>query len=285
MLYHRKLQFMSDVLTAAEQKVADYIEEHSEDIRSMSSSAMAEASGVSQPTVIRFSKKLGYSSYRHMVNDIGVEDPDADINMEVYEHADTRATNAQIAEQHSAVIRMTFSMNGPELVDRAVDMICGASRILVAGFSERNYAFADYLCYRFGNIGMEAFTHSHSSMIYSKLMTCRQGDVLILLSESGETRDLINFAKLAKQRGMGVISLTRPSSNTVQSLSDVNFKLMEYGARTFLRSCMIRMSVLCIFDMIFLNLVKRDYPKYRTYSVHLNRMTKLAYEVPDGSEK
>ena len=47
MLFHHKLQFISGDLTASEQKVAAYIDEHRESVRGMSSSALAEASGVS----------------------------------------------------------------------------------------------------------------------------------------------------------------------------------------------------------------------------------------------
>ena len=48
MLFHHKLQFISGDLTASEQKVAAYIDEHRESVRGMSSSALAEVSGVSQ---------------------------------------------------------------------------------------------------------------------------------------------------------------------------------------------------------------------------------------------
>ena len=284
-LYHRKLTILYDDLTVSEQKIAQYIENHGDELRDMSSNALAAASGVSQPTVIRFSKKLGYSSFKHLIKDLCVEAPDAYINMDISVDDDTRSTNAQLAEQYSTIIKMTLSLNTPEAVDQAVADIYRAKQIVIAGFSERNYMFADYLAYRFENIGLNAYTHSHSSMIYAKLSNCEPGDVVILLSESGETRDILNFAKLAKTNGMHVISVTRAGSNTLQTLSDVNFRLVEYGIRTFMRTCMVRLSMLCVIDMIFLNLTKLDYDKFWMQSKRLNRMTKLAFEVPNEPER
>lgn len=285
MLFHHKLQFMLGDLTASEQKVAAYIDDHRENMRGMSSSALAEAAGVSQPTIIRFSKKLGYGSYKQMINDVGVENADEFINVDISETEDTSTTMALLAQQYSAIVNMTFSLNSAECIDQAVQTLYRARRVIVAGYSERNYYLSEYICYRLENIGKDACTNSHSSLLYARLLNCEAGDALIVLSESGETRDLVNFAKLARKRGIGIISITRSAANTIQHLSDVNFKVMEYGARTFLRSCMIRLSMSCIVDALFLNLIKMDYAGFRKRSVKLNQMTKLSYEVPDPGGK
>ncbi len=280
-LYHHKLQFMFGEFTPTERKIADYIEAHQEDVRGMSSIALAEAAGVSQPAIIRFSKKLGYGSYKQMINDVGVEQADEFINMDVEETEDTVTTMALLSKQYSTIVNMTFALNDVEQIDQAVQYIYQARKIVISGYSERNYYLSEYLCYRLMNIGLEAYTGTHGSMIYGQLLNCQAGDVLILLSESGETRDLVNYARVAKQRGIRIISITRFASNTIQRLSDVNLKVVEYGGRTFLRNCMIRLSMNCVVDTLFLNLVKLDYSAFRTRTAKLSQMTKLSYEAPD----
>ena len=131
MLFHHKLQFISGDLTASEQKVAAYIDEHRESVRGMSSSALAEASGVSQPTIIRFSKKLGYGSYRQMINDVGVENADEFINMDVSETDDTATTTALLAQQYNTIVNMTLSMNSIEDIDLAVQAVYQARKVMV----------------------------------------------------------------------------------------------------------------------------------------------------------
>ena len=285
MLFHHKLQFISKDLTVSEQKVAAYIDDHREAVRHMSSVSLAEAAGVSQPTIIRFSKKLGYGSYKQMINDVSVENNDEFINVDIAETDNTTTTMALIAQQYNTIVNTTFSLNSAENVDLAVKYLFQAKRIIVAGYSERNYYLAEYITYRLSNIGLDSYTNSHHSMILARLMNCEAGDVVILLSESGEAPNLINCAKLSIQRGVRVISLTRLANNTIQLLSDINFKVVEYGPRTYLRSCMIRLSMQCIVDMLFLNLIKEDYSAYRSRTSKLNQMTKLSYEAPDPKKK
>ena len=120
MLFHHKLQFISKDLTVSEQKVAAYIDDHREAVRHMSSVSLAEAAGVSQPTIIRFSKKLGYGSYKQMINDVSVENNDEFINVDIAETDNTTTTMALIAQQYNTIVNTTFSLNSAENVDLAV---------------------------------------------------------------------------------------------------------------------------------------------------------------------
>lgn len=108
---------------------------------------------------------------------------------------------------------------------------------------------------------------------------CDERDIIIVLSEFGETRDMVNFSKIAKKRGLKVISITKMSENTVKSLSDINFKLVEYGNRTFLRTNLIRSSLLAVFDMIYLNLLKKDFDRFEMHSTMMKIQTKLNYKA------
>ena len=51
-------------LRKSEQKVADYVLEHEAACQRISLEALAEQSGVSQPTVIRFVKALGFRGFK-----------------------------------------------------------------------------------------------------------------------------------------------------------------------------------------------------------------------------
>ena len=103
--------------------------------------------------------------------------------------------------------------------------------------------------------------------------------MIVILSESGETRDLINFAKMAKKRGMFVVTITKASKNTLQTIADKNLRIADYGLRTFLRNSVLRISVLSILDMLFLNLVKKNFNFYEREAAKLSFMTKLDYRL------
>lgn len=277
--YTNKLKMVFDGLTFSEEKLSNYIQEHREEIRTLTSQELADAVGVGQSTVIRFSQKLGYGNYKKMIADISMDNPDAYVDLEIEEQESTVETMEKLREQYNLILDMTFDMNKSDAVDTAVDYLYNARKIIIAGFSVRNNCFGDYFAHRLSYIGLDAYHHDHTTMIYSALNQCDERDVLLVLSESGETRDMVNFTKIARKRGMKVISITKMSENTVKSLSDINFKLVEYGNRTFLRTNLIRSSLLAVFDMIYLNLLKKDFDRFEMHSTMMKIQTKLNYKA------
>lgn len=277
--YTNKLKMVFDGLTFSEEKLSNYIQEHREEIKTLTSQELADAVGVGQSTVIRFSQKLGYGNYKKMISDISMDNPDAYVDLEIEEQESTVETMEKLREQYNLILDMTFDMNKSDAVDTAVDYLYNARKIILAGYSVRNNYFAGYFAHRLSYIGLDAYHHDHTTMIYSALNQCDERDVILILSESGETRDMVNFAKIAKKRGLKVISITKMSENTVKSLSDINFKLVEYGNRTFLRTNLIRSSLLAVFDMIYLNLLKKDFDRFEMHSTMMKIQTKLNYKA------
>lgn len=275
--YSQKLKSTFGDLTFSEEKLAQYIDEHRGEIGGITSQQLADLVGVGQSTVIRFSQKLGYGTFKKMIADITSDHPDESIDLEIDQDEDTAATNEKIRGQYDKILDLTFTYNSDLDIDEAVQYIYQAKRVVCCGFSARNIYFMQYFAYKLSSVGIDAFCDSNMSMIYSQLRQCREGDAIIILSESGETRDLINFAKLAKKSGMSVITITKVSKNTLQMIGDKNLKIADYGLRTFLRNSVLRISVLSILDMLFLNLVKKDFERFEKEATRLRYMTKLDF--------
>lgn len=277
--YTQKLKTTFDDLTFSEEKIAQYIDEHRTEMAGITSQQLADAVGIGQSTVIRFAQKLGYGSFKKMIADITSDNPDASIDLEIDQNETTATTNEKLREQYNQILDLTFSYNTYSDIDEAVDYLYHAGRVICCGYSVRNVYFAQYFAYRLSSVGVDSYCDSHTTMIYSQIRQCTEGDVIVILSESGETRDLINFAKLARKNKMKVISITKVSKNSLQMLADKNLKIADYGMRTFLRNSVLRISVLSILDMLFLNLVKKDFERYEKEWARLTFMTKLDYRV------
>ena len=277
--YTQKLKTTFGELTYSEEKLAQYIDEHRSEMTDITSQQLAAEVGIGQSTVIRFSQKLGYGTFKKMIADITSENPDESIDLEIEEHESTRETNEKIREQYNQILDLTFSYNTDVDIDEAINYLYHVKKVICCGFSARNVYFAQYFTYKLSSIGIDAFCDENMSLIYSKIRLCTESDVIVILSESGETRDLINFAKMAKKRGMFVITITKASKNTLQTIADKNLRIADYGLRTFLRNSVLRISVLSILDMLFLNLVKKNFNFYEREAAKLSFMTKLDYRL------
>ena len=69
-----KINAIKDNLTDNEKKIVEYLKNNCNDSKIMTSTEIASRINVSQPSVIRLSKKLGYSSFREMLADLPNEE-------------------------------------------------------------------------------------------------------------------------------------------------------------------------------------------------------------------
>ena len=76
---------------------------------------------------------------------------------------------------------------------------------------------------------------------------------------------------------MNVIAITRKNKNSLQSIADVALQVINYGDRGFVMMSMVRMSMLVLFDMILLNVIKKDYDDREKFSELIKLETKLNY--------
>lgn len=108
--YTNKLKMVFDGLTFSEEKLSNYIQEHREEIRNLTSQELADAVGVGQSTVIRFSQKLGYGNYKKMIADISMDNPDAYVDLEIDDQESTVETMEKLREQYNLILDMTFDI-------------------------------------------------------------------------------------------------------------------------------------------------------------------------------
>lgn len=278
-MYLAKLKSVMRNLTYSEEVLANYISEHTDEIINLTSTDLANICGVSQSTVIRFSQKLGYESYKKMALDISTKQSDENIDVSICADEDTSTTIEKLKSQYDYILNLTFSLNSIEEIEQAVELLHRANRIISFGFSARNNLFAQYFTEKLVVIGKNCKSELYPALVYSDIEQLEKDDVLILFSESGETRDLVNFAKLAHKKGAKIISVTRVQKNKLQSLADCSLKIVEYGNRNVLRSNLIRYSVLIIIDTLYLNLVKKDYENIEKLLVKHRIETKLNYKA------
>lgn len=280
--YSQKVKLAFDDLSYSQEKLSRYIEQNRPQIKNLTSEELAKQAGVSQPTVIRFSQKLGYGSYKKMIADLDSVDEDNDEDVDIEPGDEISDIDEKLKKQYYDAIDATFELNSEGSIQKAVTYIKHAQNIIVTGFSEKNIYFAEYLAYRLSFIGLNATAYSHRTTAFSHINMCSADDLLIILSESGETDLLINYANVAHEQDMKVLSITRKNCNTLQSSSDVNLKVLNYGNRDVMRMSMVRVSFLVVFDMLLMNTALTDYKQTERFAAKVQLQTKLNYKAKRG---
>lgn len=91
-MYQEKLKQVRNELTQTEKIIADFFQNHSLEARSFTSYQLADRLNIGQSTIIRFSKKLGYRSFRELLEDLSTSLTEEKVKEEIVVNEGTSST-------------------------------------------------------------------------------------------------------------------------------------------------------------------------------------------------
>lgn len=243
-------------LTATEEKIAKYIENNSDTVSSLTSSQLAQKIGVSQSSIIKFSQKMGYPTFKRMISDITSDQPDDSLNDELDINESTATTIAKLQYSYNNTFSLVAQLNPTPIIEKAAQMINDCTCIKVFAYNAQEIWLAHYFCSNLLRIGVQAYATSSLTEMTAQATLVKSNDLVFILSKSGESREMLNFTKYAKKRNARVISITRTQKNTLAKLSDINLKTVEYRNRTYIRERLVTESFMFLIDLITLCVIK-----------------------------
>lgn len=200
-------------LPPAERRVADLVLAHPEGILQAPISKIAERAGVSQPTVVRFCRSLdcrGLSDFKLRLarathggtpfvhSDVSPGDSIADIAAKVFDNTLSGLARA----------RSDLDLNA---IERAAELLAGARRVEFYGLGNSGITALDaqHKLFRLG-ISCVAYNDSHVQGMAATLVEA--GDVVVAISASGRTIDIVRAVEVARESGAATIAITRSGS-------------------------------------------------------------------------
>ena len=259
-----KMKEMQGELTTKEKKISKYILQHLDKIVYMNTYQIADKCKVSQASVVRFAKKLGYSGFPEFKisfgRDMGRRDVEEKINF-IYE--DIQETDElddlikKIAYANSNIIQDTYSILDTNTVKEAVEIIKNARKIFILGAGYSGIVAKDFH-YKLGELGMNSICEADYHIQLASISTLNESDVVFVISQGGKTVDIYNLVKEAKKRKAKIISVTQMSSNPIRDLADI--KISTIMEKNNFRSTALssRIAQLTIIDIIYVALITEN---------------------------
>ena len=209
---------------AREQKVADFVAAHLEDISSMTIAELAGACGVSTPTVVRFCRTMGCDGFRdfklRLAQNLAVSLQYLAPSQRNAQEGSVNAVDQVLGALYATVNVMRQQLD-PERLDAAVQAVATAGQIVVAGVGGGSTMVAQEAASRLFRLGIPAVAVSDSYLLQMRAATLGKGDVLLLVSTSGEVGEIVSAAGVAGGYGATVIAITRPDSRLAQEATVV----------------------------------------------------------------
>lgn len=208
-----RLRLRLEELNRSERKVADVILEDPTAATGLSIASLAQAAGVSEPTVNRFCRNFGAKGFPDFKIKLAqslaggtpyvtraVEPTDT---AELYTHKIFDATIAALDDARRAVDMAA--------VARMVDYLVQAKQIHFFGLGASG-AVAQDAHHKFFRFNLPVMAHVDVLMQRMIAAACHTGDVVVVISYTGRTRELVDIAQVARGAGAVVLGITAPGS-------------------------------------------------------------------------
>jgi DNA-binding MurR/RpiR family transcriptional regulator len=247
-----KMQALYDRLNAAEKKVIHYVIDHPEEVVSLSVSDLADKSGSSEATVVRACRSVGMKGYQDLKLSLiqNIVTPLQSIHEEIGETDSASAVLDKIFQSTIHTLKYTRDVIDITAVERAAGLIMQARRIAVFGLGN-SHAIALDAQHKFLRLGLDvtAFADSHLQSISSAFLGT--GDVVLAISHSGSSRDVIEAASVARENGAKVISISNIGTSPLTKVSDVSLCTASNETKYRVVAVASRHAAMVIIDVIY----------------------------------
>ena len=243
--------------TKTEEELANYILQHPEEVSQLTISQIAKKLHISPATITRFCQKLAFSGFNEFKHELKrfVDLRNSPIHMKDLKQVDYFA---KLYQDHMSIIDDTFHITSYEDIQKAVSFLTNAKKIHVYGIGSSGIAAHEFKS-KFFRIGLsvEAITDPHQSMMDAALSN--QESVVIGISISGATKEVIRAMKIAKKQGALILVFTGNKNSELSRLSDLSLLVTSKNSMHMGQNISPLLPLLLLFDLLYTELVSKDY--------------------------
>lgn len=209
-------------LAPAEQRVGRLVLQDPRSFAGLPVSELAERAHVSKPTVVRFCRSMGYDGLSDFKLKLAgtVSEGVPFIHRSVDADDKTGDVLVKVVDNTVAAFLKYRNDASSHAIERAVDALLstwkGKGRIEFYGAGNSGIVAQDAQ-HKFFRLGINAVAYSDGHMQVMGASLLGPGDCLVIVSNSGRTRDLMDAADIARKHGATVITITTSGSPLAQA--------------------------------------------------------------------
>ena len=247
-----------DRMSAIDRRIADFLLDNAHLLRDYSSPQLADALGISQSSVVKFSQRLGFKGY-----------PDLKYSVSAAVARDGRDEELRPAEEHgvephvelaarlwrskSEAEEETRLINPAPQLDAIVLALRKATHVFVAGLGEDGI-HAQMCALRLSMLGIPTTQHRDCVLMTAGLSSARRGDVLLVFSEHGKQHDLCQYARQFRELHGKVVSVTRHSANPLRASADASLLISAHHEQPHVQPLLYHAAMQHVLDLLFVQL-------------------------------
>lgn len=208
-----KIVSQTQKLTYGENQIANFVIHNPEFITRNTITAIANEIGVSETSINRFCKKVGFKGFNDFKIAFAQDAFYRDMQAKKKERREINVIDA-LALDYNELIVNTSALITEDQLHQVVELLKGARRIVLIGLFD-SFLAAMALKNRLAIIGVHADAINDSREMKIAASQCGSEDVVIAFSRSGSTREIIDAVSIAQVNQAKTVAVTCYDSSPI----------------------------------------------------------------------
>lgn len=238
----------------AEKKVADFIMENPSKILPLYITELAQISGSSEASIVRFSKKLGFKGYQQLKIAIAKEPEAHPVSSNISNGDSALGVFEKVCDDIYCSLEKTKKEIDSSALQQCCNALLKAQKILFFGLGNSSSIAID-AAHKMFRLGLNAFAYTDNHMQAIAAAHTDKTCVAIGISHSGQSKDVIDAMKIAQKNGATTIALTSQNKSPLVKVSDVVLCTVSDETNYRILGLSSRIAQLTIIDALYSYLV------------------------------
>jgi len=277
-----KIRAERDQMSAVERRIADFVLDNAQLLRDYSSQQLANALGISQSSVVKFTQKLGFKGYPDLKYSVGEAiaraDSGDDEEAGVQAGGETGESPAgSLWRRKSEAEEATRLINPPQVLATVTGALARAGqggKVFLIGLGEDD-VHARGFAYKLALLGLPVVHNFDIARMAANVSTADPGDVLLVFSEHGNQPALCRIGRHFRERRGMVVSVTRHSANPLRTLADAALLVSAHDERPYIQSLLYQSALQHLLDVLFVRLCEGDDARHAQLVANLERIQQV----------
>ena len=260
-----------DSFFESERKIGNYIIQHTAEVVDMTVGELAQACGVSDASVSRFCKKINMKGFHHLkitlakeISEKGIEEEEVSNHISVN---DIEQSLKNILANKVTEITQTVSMMDAKQLSEILNKLNMARTVQFFAVGNTIPVAIDG-AFKLNQIGIPAVSGTiwETQIGYTYNMTAE--DVVIAISNSGESTAVLRALEAAKSAGATTLSITNSEKSSAAHLSDYHITTATREKLFLDGYCFSRVSATTVIEILYLFLTSMRKDAYKSIVRH-----------------
>lgn len=260
------INILYDTFFEQEKKIANYIMHHTKDVVNMTISELAEASGTSVATISRFCRKCQVDGFHHLKISLaqGIANKSSQIKVSnTISRSEIRQSLQNILANKIEELTQTISLINEKELEKILTCIENAGVVQLVAVGNTLPVALDG-AFKLNEMGIRAVAGSVWETQIGFTLSMKEGDVLIAISNSGESRRVAKMVRAANKNGVTTIALTNNLNSTIGKEVDYIIQTATREKLFMDEFCFSRVSATTVMEILYLFLANGKKKRYES---------------------